>query len=298
MILGTISTCIAAGIILNARTLAADFRNGANKAVQDGQPKAPPAAVAAGFTRLAFREEFNDLSGIDIDDTRKPGFNFYPKLAWGKYVLPEEYIQVKDGVLHLYNPINHAQSDLFSAVGAYQGGRYTGFAVGGGAYFEASIAFDPAFKKQHSDVEGFPAFYSNPVEHFFLKTPQPYDYLELDHMEYNSGWYPDASDYFHALIKWTVDDQGIHRDFVDPVWKHRIIHVPESPDFSRFNIFGALWVPGAEGKVNTYFNNQLRRSLTTKAYPKLRVGDDQHFIVILGAGQWPIRVDWVRVWAR
>ena len=49
-------------------------------------------------------------------------------------------------------------------------------------------------------------------------------------------------------------------------------------------------------RVDTYFNNQLCRSLTAKEYPKLRVGDQQHFIIILGAGQWPIRVDWVRVW--
>jgi hypothetical protein len=49
-------------------------------------------------------------------------------------------------------------------------------------------------------IKGFPACYSNPVEHFFFQTPLSYDNLELDHMEYNSSWYPDRSDYFHALI--------------------------------------------------------------------------------------------------
>ena len=248
----------------------------------------PPGAAAAGFKRLVFQEEFTDLEGIDIDDTRKPGFNFYPKLAWGKYVLPKEHIRVEDGVLHLTNPKNNAQSDLFSAVSdKYKSGDYIGFAIGGGAYFEASIAFDPDYLKKNRGIEGFPAFYSNPVEHFFFKTPLPYEYLELDHMEYNSSWYPDRSDYFHALIKWTVDRTGLHRDFVDPVWKRRIVDPPGEPDFNTFNTFAALWIPGVDGRVDTYFNNQLCRSLTAKEYPKLRVGDQQHFIIILAPASGP-----------
>ena len=120
----------------------------------------PPGALAAGYTRLAFDEEFNDTAGIDLDDTRKPGFNFYPRLAWGDYTLSKKHIQVKDGVLHLYNPTNCAQADLFSAVNVGNG-KYNGFVAGGGAYFEASISFDPLYKKKNPGTDGFPAFWSN-----------------------------------------------------------------------------------------------------------------------------------------
>lgn len=260
------------------------------------QTVVPPAAARqAGYTRLAFQEEFNDDSGIDMNDTRKPGFNFYPRLAWGNYTLPARYIKVHDGVLHLFNPENHAQADLFSAVktGA---GKYAGFAAGGGAYFEASIAFDPEYKKKNPSIKGFPAFWSNPVEHHFVPAREPYDYLEMDHLEYNSAWYTNhPANYFHALIKWTVN-HGCHRDFVDPVYVNRMINTPADTDYNKFNTFAALWVPGPAGRVDSYFNNTLRRSIPSSAYPKLQSGDGQHFMVILGCGQWPIQVDWVRVW--
>ncbi|HEX2972689.1 MAG TPA: hypothetical protein VHP11_10170 [Tepidisphaeraceae bacterium] len=257
----------------------------------------PPGALAAGYTRLVFQEEFDNNSGIDLHDTRKPGFHFYPKLEWGNYTLPAKCIKVQDGVLHLFNPNNHAQGDLFSAVqtGA---GEYTGFAVAGGAYFEASIAFDPLYKKKHPATAGFPAFWSNPVEHHFVRPREPFDYLEMDHLEYFPWEYPDhPSYYFNALIKWTASEGKLKSDFVDPVWANRMVSTPPGTDYNRFNTFGSLWVPGATGRVDSYFNNELRRSLKCADYPTLRSGDQQHFMVILGCGQWPMRVDWVRVWA-
>ena len=256
----------------------------------------PPAALQAGYTRLAFDEEFNDDSGIDLQDTRKPGFNFYPRLCWGNYVLPAKYIVVKQGILHLYNPQNNAQADLFSAVKTGDG-QFTGFAAGGGAYFEASIAFDPDYQKKNPGTKGFPAFWSNPVEHHFLNTPEPYNFLEMDHMEYCTGWCPDLSSYMNALVKWTTN-KGNTREFVDPVYQHRFISTPPGTDYNHFNTFGALWVPGKDGREDTYFNNELRRSLKAAEYPMLQAGDQQHFMVILGCGQWPIRVDWVRVWMK
>ncbi len=260
------------------------------------RPTPPPAAQAAGYTRLVFRDEFDDASGIDLKDTRQPGFTFYPRLAWGNFTLSPEHIQIKDGVLHLFNPENHAQADLFSAVKTGDG-TYTGFAIGGGAYFEASIAFDPHYKKKNPATNGFPAFWSNPVEHHFLVTPQPYDYLEMDHLEFNPEWHPSVNGYFHAMIKWTAKD-GLNRDFVDPVYENRYIVMPAETDFNAFNTYGALWVPGPDGRTDSYFNNERRRSLPCRDYPKLMAGDTQHFMVILGCGQWPMRVDWVRVWAK
>lgn len=261
-------------------------------------PKPPPAALAAGYTCLVFDEEFNDASRIDLKDTRQPGFTFYPKLAWGKYTLSAEHIQIKDGVLHLFNPENHAQADLFSAVQTGKG-SYTGFAAAGGAYFEASIAFDPDFGKKNPATNGFPAFWSNPVEHHFFPQAQRYHYLEMDHMEFNPGWNPAGTGYFHCMHAWTFHnwkEEG--HEFVDPVFKNRFVATPASTDFNAFNIYGGLWIPGPDGRMDTFFNDSLLRSLSCRDYPKLLVGDHQHSMVILGCGQWPMRVDWVRVWAK
>ena len=260
------------------------------------QPSPPPQAAAEGYDRLVFQEEFDDLSGIDVNDTRKAGFNFYPKLAWGKYVLPKKHIKVKNGVLYLYNPDNHAQSDLFSAVNADNEKGYTGFAIGGGAYFEASIAYDPDYKKKYPYTDGFPAFYSNPVEHFFHRTPQPYNYLEMDHMEYNPKWYDDPNDFQHALLKWSVENNQFDREILG-AYPERIINTPDGTDLNKLNTYGALWIPGKNGRFDTYFNNQLLKTRSVKDNPKFRVADDQHYILILGGGQWPIMVNWVRVWS-
>ena len=99
------------------------------------------------------------------------------------------------------------------------------------------------------------------------------------------------------MIKWTAKD-GLNRDFVDPVYKNRYIVMPAETDFNAFNTYGALWIPGPDGRTDSYFNNERRRSLPCRNYPKLSAGDTQHFMVILGCGQWPMRVDWVRVWAK
>ncbi|MBN2451956.1 MAG: hypothetical protein JXR77_16335 [Lentisphaeria bacterium] len=262
-------------------------------------PSAPPGAVAGTLERLAFREEFHDASAMDLEDTRRPGFRFYPKLIWGGYVLPAAHIQVRDGVLHLFNPDNHAQGDLFSAVTTGNPGEWHGFTAGrehGGAYFEASIAFDP----EAGPVDGFPAFWTMAAEHFFGNLePKPYRFLEIDFMEYNPKWVSDPTHYLHANHVWTFTPDGKrHRETYPKPYQRQVIATPPGTDYTRFNTFGCLWVPGEDGRIDTYFNDRLLRSVPFREYPELRVGDDLHYPVILGCGQWPMRVDWVRVWTR
>ena len=259
----------------------------------------PPAgAAAADFSKLIFQEEFDDASGIDLEDTREPGFNFYPKLLYGDYVLPAEHIKVSEGVLHLFNPENHAQGDLFTAVttGPDEWIGFTASKENGGAYFEASIAFDPTTEP----VDGFPAFWTLAVEHFagsFDKT-KPHQFLEIDFMEYNWKWYDDPTDYLHANHIWQMDpDSGRTIVTIPKPRSALVIDTPEGTDYNRFNTFGCLWIPGEDGRIDTYFNNELLRSVQFKEYPVARCADDLHFPVFLGCGNWPIKVDWVRVWA-
>ena len=299
---GLLSISVLAGCLIVA---AAPFCRENTVSVDDqansGVIGAPPeGAVSAGFDRVIFREELNDASGIDLNDTRKPGFNFYPKLIYGDYVLPAEYLKVEDGVLHLFNPNNHAQGDIFSAVSAGQPKEWTGFTASkenGGAYFEASIAFDPTTEP----VNGFPAFWTMAAENFFgcFDTAKPYQFLEIDCMEYNWKWYEDPTDYLHCIHCW-YQKPGEERKIVTlprPA-SARVINTPPGTDYNKFNIFGCLWVPGEDGRIDTYFNNQLVRSVSFREYPEGRISDDHHFPVFLGCGNWPIQVDWVRVWAR
>ncbi len=268
------------------------------KSTDHADVERPAGATQAGFDRLAFQEEFDDTSGIDINDTRKPGFNFYPKLIWGDYVLPAEHIKVIDGVLHLFNPENHAQGDLFSAVTTGKPKEWIGFTASketGGGYFEASIAFDPTTEP----VNGFPAFWTLAAEHFFgnFDKTQRHQFLEIDFMEYNWKWYDDPTDYLHANHIWYMKPDSERTIVTIPKPRSAlVIDTPPGTDYNQFNTFGCLWVPGEDGRIDTYFNNQLLRSVSFRDYPEARASDDHHFPVFLGCGNWPMKVDWVRVW--
>ncbi len=61
----------------------------------------PAAAEAAGFTKLAFSEDFDDYSGIDTSGEGKPGYNFYIDRPYGLHTLTEDEYVVADSVLKL-----------------------------------------------------------------------------------------------------------------------------------------------------------------------------------------------------
>ena len=180
-----------------------------------------------------------------------------------------------------------------------------GFAPSGPAYFEAAIAFDPA-DFDPTPQSGFPAFWTMSAEHLFdtlwEQTRARYEYLEMDFMEWNPSWHsPEA--YVHSNHAWTNDrkaeDKNLRNQrisfpaaFDEPGGK--VIRPIPVPDWRQFNVFGVLWIPG--DRIDTYFNNRLVRSVRASDYPHLRRGDPHHFPVLLGSGNFPMRVDWVRVW--
>jgi len=260
----------------------------------------PPGAAIAGLNRLAFKEDFQTAAGIDWQNTRKPGFSFYLARPFGWPATSADAVSVRDGVLTINNPVNKAQFDLCSAASA-GGGEWVGFAPRGPAYFEAAIAFDP----EPPEGRGFPAFWTMSAEHLFgtlwQQTKSRYQYLENDFMEWNApSWHsPDA--YIHSLHVWTNDrtlDVPYNKSVQFP--KHhkgsggKVIGPFPGVDWREFNIFATLWIPG--DRIDTYFNNQLVRSFDLSEHPEFNVGNDQHFPAILGSGNFPMRVDWVRVW--
>jgi hypothetical protein len=288
------SKCIILGLMVSSFSLtcAVDARN-------QGEVKPPPAAKENGLTRLAFHEEFNSEAGIDLKDTRKPGFSFYITRPFGWSPTSTEDIIVKDGVLHIEEDKSYSNFQLCSIGGRDDANSWIGFAASlknGGAYFEVSIAFDPYFKDNNPDSKGFPAFWTMSAEHLYPHVPRPYDFFENDFFEYFPGWYEGKKDkYLHALHHWKAlaPRDNTHTIYPNP-HSARVINVPSQTNWNEFNVIGTLWVPGKT--IKSYFNNELMRAVSYEDYPALSVSDQQHFPVILGSGQWHIRVDWVRVW--
>ena len=247
-------------------------------------PSPPPQAVAAGYTRLAFDEEFTSTNGIDMNDTGEPGFNFYRRRPFGS-VEPANFISVSKGVLTLTS----SRSSNLGLVSICRKGRgWTGFAATNGAYFEASVSFDPAVR-----ASGWPSFWTMAAEHLYGGVNSNYleiDFFEYDTLPFKAGGTNTYGGAIHVWTGRTETNNQAHDRF--------LVKVPESTDWKNsFNTVGTLWVPGAG--IDYYFNNTLTTDTNSyREFPRFLIGDSDHMPVILGSDGWPMKVDWVRVWQK
>jgi hypothetical protein len=252
------------------------------------EPKLPPAAQAAGYTLLAFQEEFSSDAGIEKTGACKDGYSFYTHRPFGWPPSPANTIDVRDGVLTVTGD-GHAVMTIVSAC-KLSTGKWLGFAASEGAYFEAAISFDPDGRIKNPDTDGYPGFWSMAMEHLSYNSYYP-KFIEVDFLEYNYPKWHGKHQYMHAIHKW------VGKKRITPNLGEMKMTVPEGTDFNNFNRFGTLWKPGET--IDTYFNDKLLRSFPFADFPEYSVGDDQHLPVILGAGnKWPMKVDWVRVWVK
>ncbi len=262
---------------------------------QSTEPNELPMPLGLSM-RLIFQEEFNSAeTALDWQDTRKPGFSFYRTRPLGWPITATDGIIIKEGILTLQEANNYANFQITTIAGKDDNGSWTGFAPTlkkGGLYFEAAIAFDPFFEDNNPNVEGCPAFWTFSAEHLYPYESRPYEAFETDFMEYKPSWFDGLKDrYVQALHYWNI---SVTSDPVFTSYPHRVIIVSDQIDWSSFNVFGVLWEPGKG--IKTYFNDKLMRSVSLEDFQLLATADDQHFPVILGSGQWPMQVDWVRVW--
>jgi CARDB len=241
---------------------------------------APAQAAAQGYTELVFQEEFDDTSGIDMADSRQPGFNFYRFKPFGFGVLSTDEISISNSVLTLNQPISG--SDANYGMGSTCGignQQWIGFEQRSGGYFEASIAFGPP----GASPGGWPAFWSMANEHLWGGDAG------------QSGWIEsDFFDKFHTDSRYLT---GGHW-WLNPSTPQSSVFTPNPVglDYSQFHIFGSLWVPG--NRWEGYRDNVSTGPHLFSTYPFLSNGDTQGWPVILGTGTaWPMQVDWVRVWA-
>lgn len=261
---------------------------GGGDAGSDVGPVPPPQAVAAGFTRLAFSDEFDSSAGIDLKNTAEPGFNWY-------LARPFEYPPTAANALSVANGVMTIDSDGHSNMGLLSirptGAGWAGFAVSGGAYFEASIAFDPDVRTVHP--RGWPSFWTMDADHLYGPASP---FIEVDFFEYDTRW-KGRDTYGAAIHDWAMipgDPKPTHqqRSWNSSNWIARAPGV----DWTAFNTVGALINPGVG--IDFYFNNKLKLTNPYSTFPWMAYADTQKLPVILGSDGWPMRVDWVRVWTR
>lgn len=258
------------------------------------QQTIPQAAEKAGYRRMTFCDDFDDASTVDWQATGKEGFNWYIDRPFKWPTLSEGDISVKDSVMTI------AQKECCAnwAVGTYSAKGNTGHAFRYG-YFEARIRFDTT--KNHKDVSGFPAWWSFSVKH--TTDCDKGHWAELDFFEAMTN--PEADGDYTGTYVATVHDwrvlpeRGVVNCQNDNCWNDRCVS-------EGWHDYGCLWMPGV---IEWYYDGKLvsRVTYSADALPQPNnqtsfVGsysfmDTEDMLLILGSCQeWPMEVDWVRVW--
>jgi len=206
----------------------------------------PEPAKKYGLTYCGFNEDFNNYINIDINNTGDQGYNFYPKVIWSKRTIDSTEASVRNGILTLECKDNSAQGDLFSAYKVSNTqfhGWYHDMATQGAVYFEARVRWKYSEIKDNPD--GFPAFWSNPVEFADWRTNAPYHhYTELDFFEFNPRWTGgDHSRHLQGLPPWQREPGGRWERYVNPISEECLgddcVIMPHLPASWNYNLTDA-----------------------------------------------------------
>jgi hypothetical protein len=290
-------------------------------AVYAATGSAPPAAAAVGYNRNTFTS-FKP-GDIDMDDTGKSGFAWYPYHYFGSRAQSRNITVNADGSVTLNGDVTGPNGELTTTAPARNSAKFVGVAFGGGAYIEAAIKFDPVVARD-KNLKGWPSFWALSLEHAATGAaqwngkPQGYEhFVEVDILEYdltepNLGlnyYGANMHDWYGAYNK-TCAGQG----FCDAWRGYSEVKTAVDPttDFTQYHTYGFLWVPAsaaAEGYAQFYFDrNPVGKKIAWTKFNsqdgepegqpwKFGVLDQQHLALILGTGVGkPMTVASVNVW--
>jgi hypothetical protein len=286
---------------------------------------APPQAAAVGYSTNTFSEGFSQ-ENVDFLEERRTGKAWYFWNFWST-IVPSTALELKSngvGSLVAVNGIINGQIAT-ATLNDKKPSHFVGTAFGGGAYFEATMAFDPEDVVRGGPESGCPTFWTMAIEaltrHGWDHWPgQPIEfeeYIEMDFMEYGfashgepKNFYGTDMHHFYGIFAKTCKDNafcGYSR-----VSGART-EVSAKTDFTRYHRYGYLWVPATDttpGYGQSYFDDKPvgERLVWTKApddaAPPLEgkawafsLIDKQHHVLILGSGKTsPLKVKRVNVW--
>jgi len=276
-----------------------------------------PTDVAASgiIAARTFFDDFNSISTIDTTDTGAAGFNWYTHRAWpnaagplfGNWIgvtsqgaTPAGNISVGSSLLTLSDYPGGSTGLVIQSAVRKVGGGYIGTTFGGGAYFEISMAFNPALSLTADP--SWPAIWLTAIEFF---TGSATRFAEPDIFEgFPSG--NGSTTAVMALHDW--DNVGVVN------YKQEFDNVVGSPTFTTQHRYGMWWIPasknGGIGIIRRYFDGtfvgQTSYSTTAGGNPVFDNGnpngvmsviDGQNLVLNLSCGpSWPAIFDYASVY--
>lgn len=283
----------------------------------------PEAAKAAGMTNLVFADDFDSLDTIDWSGEGKPGFNWYTDRPYGFPTFAKEEFSASDSVLHMEPTVCPSAIGLstYSKKGA------TGFVMHYG-YAEARIRA----KMPIGEYDGVPAFWGIGKRDFVSDHPLDWkDCGELDILEIfikkndkgeDDKYYTGTLHHHHRPGELKEDGMAVQRIATNVINSQGYGETTYVDD--EWHTYAALWEPG---HIAWYVDGKLMHSArySADALPEFyyrddptplpryedihpeagartwvgahAVMDEEEEVIFLGCNKnWPMDVDWVRIW--
>ncbi|MGH3429995.1 MAG: hypothetical protein ACRDQZ_20905 [Mycobacteriales bacterium] len=280
-------------------------------------PPAPAAAAGYRLETFATNGSFSPRT-VDTRLTFASGYQWYLFNFYGTKPEPALVSLNADGSATV-SSFGNEEATMASAAQISAAPYFRGTAFGGGAYFEATLAFDA---KAVNLRNGWPAWWTVAVEDIdgghgdqWPGQPAGYDnFAEPDIFEYDQGPnYPNA--YFGSMHEW----YGLWAHTcaayceVSSAYAAGVRMVPAGTNFAAYHRYGMLWIPATatkKGSLTYYFDGvQTGQPFTYSQFNHqpppptantpwaFGVLDNQHLVLILGSGaSTPLQVRSVSVW--
>jgi len=286
----------------------------------------PAAAAAAGMTNLVFAEDFETEKAIDFSGEGKEGYSFYADRPYGLPTCTPAECQMRDSILYFAPEVGQAAIGLPT----FSKKSQTGFTMTFG-YAEARIRADLPI----DEYGGWPAFWGiskkNVLGQAFVHCGE-LDILEMydPKAKGRSGGIRKDIIYTGTMHDWWrtggVDENG------KPNTKYASNSINSCGYLDQFDYiddqwhtYAALWEPGY---VAWYLDNTLMHAvryndtdlptfyyrddptplpydeqcadLADRTWPGAHsVMDTEEEVLFIGADKnWPMEIDWVRVWQK
>jgi hypothetical protein len=276
-----------------------------------GAGAAPAVAQTAGFNTPTFYDDFAATSSIDTNDTgslnQYQWFTANPGYGVGYPTLPSSDISVNSSVLTLSDDVSGAGYGISTYLatstpaGAFTGPNWGGLGFANGGYFEVRASFDPNQGQFHLGPP-VPAFWMEG----YLGIPSCVENTELDLFEAfgTASTSPPFVDPVFSVNDWTPDSNCNFTSYDLPN-SHATLSSLGNPDFSQMHSYGTLWIPaskndGVHGLIERFFDGVHISSLDL-TYPDsggnyTKLDQDIYGLILGGGHNWPLNVDWVKVW--
>jgi hypothetical protein len=256
----------------------------------------PEPAASYGFSLLAFCDDFDSINTIDVNGTGGAGFKWYTNRPFGSGQTEPQAYSVSQSVLTVTSTGQTANWGLSTRDPVTGNGESWRF-----GYFEARISFDPEPPPQSI---GWPSFWG--ISASKIQNPGISQYAELDFFE--AGNNPGIPDNW---VQGTLHDW--QSDMSVNYWNSNSYQQTHT-DWSQWHIVGVLWAPGIvtwylDG--NPLMNQQYWSArqpsplaVTVNGISPTPPGTFSDLdldalgqqIVVGSDPNWPMHIDWVRVW--